>query len=242
MPGSVGAEPVLNLGNWDAVVFDCDGVLLDSNHMKIAAFVRTLEDAGVAEPTRQAFSQFQRHNFGTSRHKLFTELLTGRFGPCPEGLDLAFLLDRFGAQCVQGYLESAITPGTLELLASLGDQPAFVASGSEQGELRQVFDQRGLSGYFRGVYGSPTPKSQLLASIRSSLSQSGQQHPPRLVMVGDARADFEAARSNQADFIFVAAYSTVRDTMLALAQQEGFAVVETLAELRGQLFHQADFS
>jgi phosphoglycolate phosphatase-like HAD superfamily hydrolase len=216
----------IRLENWDAVIFDCDGVLLDSNWMKVHAFVHTLEALGVAESTRAAFSLFQRNNFGISRHKLFAELLNERFGLIPADLSLPALLAGYGSQCKQGYLRAPATRGMQLLLTQLAGRPLFVASGSEEEELRQVFELRDLTRYFHGIYGSPTPKTQLLANIRMQLPAA-----TRFVMLGDAVADYQAAQDNQMDFICVCAYSTVRETMLTLARSAGFPVVESLENL-----------
>ena len=153
------------LPNWDVIAFDCDGVLLDSNGMKSAAFRATLASAGVAADTAEAFCEHQVRHFGTSRHRLFTDLLAGRFGACPDGLTLEALLQAFGQASRDGYRRVTPTRGAEALLQALSGRMLYVASGSDERELRQEFDARGWSPHFRAVLGSPRPKVDLLGEV-----------------------------------------------------------------------------
>jgi hypothetical protein len=87
----------------DVIIFDCDGVLLDSNLLKIDAFRKTLELNGFAPEVVAAGSLWQTKSFGLSRYRLFAEMLDGRFGKPPE-VGLEKLLDDFGLLCASGYL------------------------------------------------------------------------------------------------------------------------------------------
>lgn len=210
-----------------AVIFDCDGVLLDSNAMKSRAFEQTLTELGVEADIVARFAQHQRHSFGVSRHRLFKGLLDGAHGPVPAGLDMQVLLERFGLRCRQGYQEVPETPGALALLQQLSGTPCMVVSGSEQDELRQALQARGLARFFQAILGSPASKSENLAQVRAALATSGP-----LIYFGDAEADADAAASDpDCAFVFVARYSTVRAAMLARMAREGRPTVDTLADL-----------
>ena len=52
-----------------AVIFDCDGVILDSNNFKTKLFKDVLGDYPSDEV--ESFSDFQKKSFGLSRYKLF---------------------------------------------------------------------------------------------------------------------------------------------------------------------------
>lgn len=220
-----------SLFDYDAIAFDCDGVLLDSNDLKVEAFRRVTRDAGFASEVVEAFSAFQTQNFGTSRHRLFERLLGGQFGPAPADATLEALLDGFGRAVSTGYLEVDEAPGMRRLVETLAPAvPLFVVSGSDEAELLDVFAKRDLSSYFVGVYGSPATKTDNLARVRDVLAQRGIAQP-RLLFVGDAEADANAAAEAGADFVFAARYSKVRERLAARAAREGFPAIDVLADL-----------
>lgn len=209
---------------YDGVIFDCDGVLLDSNGLKIVAFQDCARDFGFDESAILAFTRWQSANFGTSRYRVFERLLGGDFGPVPPGVTLQRLLDTFGARVRSGYLSVPEAKGTSRLLEILEGVPLYVASGSDERELREVFESRGLADKFRAVRGSPSPKARL---VREICEDSSMLSP---LFVGDAHADADAAQENSIDFVFVSGLSTVAISMSARAHAEGYLQFHDLAE------------
>ncbi|SFL38663.1 HAD family hydrolase [Methylorubrum salsuginis] len=214
------------------VVFDCDGVLLDSNDLKTALFREVLASHGFPPAEIEAFSAFQSTNFGLSRYRLFQAALDGRFGairPVP----IETLLADFGRRCKNGYLTQPETPGLEAALvrARQGGRTLYVVSGSDEAELCDVLGARGLAGHFSAIYGSPATKADNLARIRAHRRASGGSDGERILFVGDAFADLQAARESEADFLFMARFSTVRPALEAEARAAGCGVIEDLREL-----------
>jgi phosphoglycolate phosphatase-like HAD superfamily hydrolase len=224
------SEPFLS--RYDVVVFDCDGVLLDSNDLKTAVFRAVLEAHDFSPATIEAFGAFQRANFGTSRYRLFQALVDGRFGE-QRPVDLATFLADFGTRCRKGYVEQPETAGMRGALARAGQdrRPLYVVSGSDESELRDVFAERSLDAFFADVYGSPATKVENIVRVREHRRQHGGGDTERILFVGDAEADMKAAEESGADFVFVARYSTVREAMLAKAAERGHRVIEDLQSL-----------
>jgi phosphoglycolate phosphatase-like HAD superfamily hydrolase len=73
----------------------------------------------------------------------------------------------------------------------------FIVSGSDQNELRYLCDEHVLSKYFKGIYGSPTPKVSLVCNIL----KSGIYKPEDCILVGDSINDFDAAKKNNISFL-----------------------------------------
>ena len=221
------------LSEYDVVVFDCDGVLIDSNSAKTKAFEEVAIEFGFGHQNAETFSSWQSRNFGISRYRVLEELLSGRFGPSqlgPSLLNLPDLTRAFAERVERIYETAPETLGARALLARLSDQRLYVASGSDQTELREALARRRLSKYFVDVYGSPTPKGQLVADIVAR-ERERLQETPRCVMIGDADSDADAAAKSGIDFIFISAYSSVRQSMLERCQSECLPNVETLADL-----------
>lgn len=226
--GSVRADDAVSVYHgYDVVVFDCDGVLLDSNNFKSGIFRDVLAAHGYPESEIDAFTDFQKRNFGTSRYRLFQAVVDGQFGEVRK-VSCDALIAAFGEMCHSGYVEQAESPGLRASLdrAQSDGRALYVVSGSDEEELRAVFAARGLTGYFREIYGSPRTKDENMRLVRDA-------HPPqsRILFVGDAEADMNAARAAGADFIFMARYSQVRDTLEPRARDAGYVVIEDLREL-----------
>ncbi|MDD5271738.1 MAG: HAD hydrolase-like protein, partial [Methylovulum sp.] len=194
-------------------ILDCDGVVLDSNTMKIAAFRTAL--AAYPKSVVARFSDYQARNFGRSRYVLFKDFFNFLERE-PEAGEIDGLLDRYAVIVRSAYLDAPLTPGCLETLAHLAAfGPVYIASGSDQTELRWVMQQRSLTGYFTGIYGSPQSKTDILASLAPAAGE-------RALFIGDAKADLEAAqRHHWCDFVYMRHFSTATAEMDPLIQQAG---------------------
>ncbi len=166
-----------------AVIFDFDGVILESAGIKTAAFATLFEGHPVAV-------QYHLRNQGLSRYekfRFFVETVLGSSYTEAVGVELNRRFD----EIVQDQITIApFVPGAEGLLEVLSRQmPLFVASGTPQDELRRIVDQRGLSAYFAGVYGSPDTKAQIAAREIDRFGLDARD----VLFVGDATADYEGA-------------------------------------------------
>ncbi|WJG21752.1 HAD family hydrolase [Vibrio furnissii] len=218
---------MLQLSNYEVYIFDCDGVILDSNQLKIEAMKNTLEVHVSAQDLVEQCVEYFRHNFGKSRfHHVthFLEVILKVEGEKKSKLKQLILAD-FSKQCRTLYLSAEITPGFMEFLEQCKGK-RYVASGSEQGELRDVFSQRGLDAYFDGVFGSPIPKAELIQHILE------QEKNTNAVMFGDAESDMLSAKQNDIDFVFYSPYSNVKAKMLEQCALNQHLIIDDFSILR----------
>ncbi len=170
------------------LVFDCDGVILDSVPAKTNAFARLAEPYG--EEARDRMVLFHRMNGGVSRFRKFAwfhEEILGRPITAEESADWG---RRFAEYCLDEVKRSPLIEGIQAVLDTWkGRLPMCVCSGTPTAELRQVLELRGLDGYFDLILGSPPAKADVLADIVRRL----QQDPADVLMVGDAPTDRDAA-------------------------------------------------
>jgi phosphoglycolate phosphatase-like HAD superfamily hydrolase len=93
---------------------------------------------------------------------------------------------------VEGVVSSPFVHGAKEFLDVFSRRfPMFVVSATPEEELRSIISRRGLEGYFRGIYGAPTTKTDAISEI---LERTGSTRGETL-FVGDAVNDLNAARS-----------------------------------------------
>lgn len=208
------------------VVFDCDGVLLDSNPMKSAAFAQVLAD--YAPHAVEGFIAYQKTAFGRSRYALFRTFFEQYLQRAPLPGETDNLLSAFGGHMRCLYPQQKATSKlieTLERLKNLG-VPMYVASGSDEVELREVLSQIGLATYFREIFGSPTAKDDNLKRIRAALGDSA-----RMMFVGDARADWEASATVGCEFYYLSPWSADPQGMEDLRVLHGFPRLETIFDI-----------
>lgn len=218
-----------------SVIFDFDGVVLDSNRLKTDAFGTVLVGAGYSAATVQRFLAYQARNFGRSRYLLFDDFLRD-FAATESGeRDPERLLSAFGRACVEGYGTAAETDGIRRLLDQLQGRGArlFVASGSDQEELRGVVAARGLGGYFEDVLGSPMRKSDCVGAILRSIGSADAA--ASAWFVGDAVADLQAAEDHGVAFVYVRRYSNVKDLFDGELAARCACIVETPGDLADRL-------
>lgn len=216
-----------SIDSYDYYVFDCDGVILDSNQLKIDAMQKALQQLSVGEDEICVCIDYFAKNFGKSRFHHIDQFIEC-FLTLPKTEEGEFkqkLLELFSEQCQQLYLSAPLTPGFIEFILQL-DGKKFIASGSEQNELRAVFEQRNLAHYFTGIYGSPTPKSKWIAQIIEQMSSINT------VMIGDALSDLQAALDNKIDFIGYAPYSNVLKQLTEQTQAAGFITIDAWSNLK----------
>lgn len=216
-----------SIHNYDIYIFDCDGVILDSNKLKIDAMEETLRDLGVEATLIEKCINYFKNNFGLSRFHHVDFFLDNflTIEPSSKEKIRAKILDKFSDQCHNLYLKAKITPGFIELINSLEGRK-YIASGSEESGLIRAFKARGLNHLFSEIYGSPEKKSNIIWKILNN------EHSKNAVMFGDAVSDFEAAKNNGIDFIAYTPYSNVKDTLTLLATDNGHSVINSWSEVK----------
>lgn len=190
------------LQEYGSFVFDCDGVLIDSNRVKTEAFRMATLEFGVSAADQ--FVTYHKANGGISRQEKFRHFFE-RILNCesvPEE-DYQRVLDVYANHVRTGLEACAVAPGVEQLLASLPTTSRrYVVSGGAQDEVRWVLERKGLSSYFDGIYGNPLDKLELVRRL-----DSAEELPLPRLYFGDARYDHEVAQAFDMDFVFLSGLS-----------------------------------
>lgn len=217
---------MLHVDKYDLYIFDCDGVILDSNKLKIQAMRESLNMQTYSLQMVEKCLEYFSNNFGKSRFhhvKYFVDEIL-KIKDIEKIIENE-ILKNFSEKCEKMYLNAPLTPGFLSFIETINGKK-FVASGSEQSELQKVFKERGLNKYFVDIYGSPTPKNQLVNKILSDNSHESA------LMIGDAISDFEASQVNGIDFACYIPYSNVKSKMERFSSEYKFTIIEDWQKLK----------
>lgn len=214
----------MNLARYRTLVFDCDGVILDSNRVKTRAFHYAAAPYG--ETLAQALVAYHTQNGGISRFAKFEKFLREMAGLPVTEAALQELLGRFEQESRQGLLQCAVAPRLDELKQATPQARWMVVSGASEAELHDVFAQRGLEHWFEGgIFGSPVSKDDILARE----IENGNLALPAL-FIGDSRYDHVASTRAGLDFVFLSAW-TEFDGWQAYCAEHGIAIIDSLDRL-----------
>ena len=180
---------------FDAVVFDFDGVIVESTDIKTAAFYEVALPWG--EDAAQKLVAYHKDHFGISRYDkfewFFKHVLQEELTPEQS----AELGSQFSQVSLMKILQVPLVPGFTDVLAvAYGRCPLFVASAAPQDELEVVLEQRGIASFFKEILGAPTPKPENLQRVVDSQNINSAN----VLMVGDSPWDLAAAKSVGTDF------------------------------------------
>lgn len=216
------------LSEVDIFIFDCDGVIFNSNDLKIQAMTETLVESGCFNDNEVVSSiKYFRSNFGVSRNThinfFVKKILKMEGGNAASNIHDKILLT-YSMKCVELYREAEFTPGVESFIRSV---PAvkYVASGSDELELNDVFKYKGVDVFFQGVYGSPKRKRDIVKNIAI------KNKDKKIVMIGDAISDFEAADKSGVSFYYYSPYSNVKKDMAELKSKHGFFEFDNFGQL-----------
>ena len=178
-----------------AVIFDFDGVILDSNAVKTEAFgevfARFPEHAG-------AMMAYHHAHVSQSRFEKFTHLVEGRLGRRGDQALVRDLAEDFAARLASRMAACPLVPGARGMLEDLAARvPLYLASVTPADELERLLDIHHLRRFFAGVYGCPPwTKPEAVRTIAAALGG-----PAGLVLVGDSAGDQRAAGEAGVEFV-----------------------------------------
>lgn len=180
----------------EAVIFDFDGVLVESVDVKTQAFAKMFESYG-PEVLRKVIDFHLAHG-GMTRYDKF-RYYYGELLQEPLSEDkLGELSDRFSQLVVDEVIAAPYVKGAEEFLERFCHiLDLFVVSATPEEEIRHIVERRGMRHYFREVYGAPPTK---LALTQDVLDRNGYE-PAKVLFVGDALSDYEAAANSGCAFV-----------------------------------------
>jgi len=189
---------------FSVVLFDFDGVILDSTGIKARGFVEcfTAESA----PAREAIHAYVVMHGGVSRYDKFRHIHERILGRALGADRLRDLCEQYGRIVVEQVACAPFVKGARELLEAIHlTTDCFVVSGTPQIELRALVRQREIDHMFKDVVGSPWPKTVLTENIVRRYSSRD-----RIVFIGDSITDYEAACHAGIAFLAVAGEAAVQ--------------------------------
>ena len=177
---------------YKSIIFDFDGVIIDSNHVKDKAFYSIFLDYG---KNIASFSlNYHLKNRGVSRFDKVEHVMK-KFN-LPKK-DYKKIIDNFSSIVFKGVCKSPLVEGIEEfLLTNHKKYNFYIISATPRDELLKILDKLNLKRYFKNIYGSPNNKKYWLADLIKKDTISVVDS----LFVGDAFSDKDAAKKYSIDF------------------------------------------
>lgn len=182
-----------------AILFDFDGVIVDSEPLHYAAFAQTLSQVGLSITREAYFAEF----LGVDDKRMFQRMFE-RAGRAIDDSTLASLLADKSRQ-VMSLIDAgriAASPGAEELIRHLcRRRPLAICSGSQRREIEAILRRIGLFNCFSFItaaedvaVGKPDPAGYLL-TIRHLSERTGQNlSPADCLIIEDSPAVIQRTR------------------------------------------------
>jgi beta-phosphoglucomutase len=213
-----------------AIVFDFDGVLVDSEPLHLRAYQEVLEPLGLSLPREKYYASY----LGYDDPGVFRAVAEARDWPLDDQKLGALIEEKcrvFDELVSEGAGGDVMYAGAAECVARLAAEwPLGIASGAARPEIETMLRRRGLDRYFRFIVASgDTPASKPAPDpYRKAAALHG--HPPEAcVAIEDSRWGIESAK--QAGLWCIGITHTYPVSELLQAD----AIVTSLGELTPEL-------
>ena len=213
---------------FDAVLFDCDGVLVDSESITCGVLRDMLEERGWAMTLQQCMTIFVGHMVTDKRAEI--EVQTGL--PLTDDWMLAFR-ERRNVALVADIQAIPNVHAAVKAVHQLMNGRIACASGADRFKVEMMLKQVGLAHYFAGniFSGHEMPRSKPHPDVYLAAAAHLGVNPTRCAVVEDTTTGVRAGVSAGAD---VFGYAPLGDGQ-ALLDAGACVVFRDMAELPGLL-------
>ena len=177
------------------IVLDFDGVIVESLDIKTQAFRDLFSD--YPEHIDDIMSYHIEHN-AISRYIKFEYIVTHILGETYDEARTRELGARFSQLVQQKVTECPYVNGTEEFLTYFSARvPLYVASSTPKEELDEIIKARGIDRHFKGTYGTPWQKYDVLQKVMLEEKVT----PEMVAYIGDSNEDLAVAQKTAVFFI-----------------------------------------
>jgi len=185
--------PYLKIKN---IIFDFDGVILNSVPTKTQAFRKLFKD--FPSSLVEKLIDYHKINGGKSRYikinHFFNKILKQKISK-QEILKYAKIYSSFTKEELTN--PRYIIKDTLEFIRQNYEKyNLHIASGSDENDLLYICTKLGLSKYFISIEGSPLTKPKIVENIITNNKYKKEE----TILIGDSINDYEASKKNSIQF------------------------------------------
>ena len=177
------------------IFFDFDGVIVNSNNIKTKAFLDLYKncDKNILKKIKEhhinngGMSRFDKINF---YHKNFLKEKINK-------KKIQELSNIFSKYVFKKVVKSKFMPGFKNFINNNSYYNLYIISATPEEELKKISLQKKISIFFKGIYGSPKYKKNIIMDIINKNKYKKKE----CLFIGDSINDLEAANKTQINFL-----------------------------------------
>tara|TARA_X000000950_G_scaffold177861_1_gene215856 strand:+ start:13065 stop:13700 length:636 start_codon:yes stop_codon:yes gene_type:complete len=203
-------------------IFDCDGVILDSNDFKIDSLKKSFSFFNFStEKVNQAL-KFFKLNFGLSRDKHFEMIGKILAEECNE-LKIAELRNLYDRFVSNDYKNCELIQSNVNFIKLISlKEKVFVVSASDQNELRSFLPKKIKIITEEKIFGGPRSKLNNILDIKKKFNNCN------FIYYGDSINDAEASIKADINFIGLLKYSNSPDELQKFCTKKNLKTLQSL--------------
>lgn len=178
------------------ILWDFDGVILDSMKIKGDGFVELFKEYNIDKV--KELEKYHYENGGVSRFEKIRYFFNVLLNETISEQDINFLSKKFGIIIEKKlYSKENLINETVEFIKKNCNKYNFhIVSGAEHNELNYLCNSFELSKYFITINGSPTKKAILVKNV----IEINNYNKNETILIGDALTDYNASIQNGIKF------------------------------------------
>ena len=174
------------------IIFDFDGVIINSHKTKTEAFYEIFKSYG--KNVAYKAKKFHERNIGKSRFFKFKFILKKILNKNINKSELAKLDKKYKKKKKKKM--KLMTPSKYLLKFLKGQKynnNLYISTGTPQNKIIKILKEKNLLSYFKKIYGSPSSKISHINEIKKSNKN--------ILFIGDSLEDYNAAKKTNINFI-----------------------------------------
>ena len=178
------------------IIFDFDGVIAESVHIKSSAFSDLYKSYG--EDIVKRVVKHHEANGGMSRYKKIRYYHETFLDTNLSDQEMGHIANQFSKYVVDRIVKSQYVPNALEFIKQCyGNYKLFISTGTPTSEMKNILKLKKIIKYFTSVYGSPALKNEHVSVICNQYNLKSDE----LLFFGDSITDLEVAAEYRIKFI-----------------------------------------
>tara|TARA_B100000963_G_scaffold354043_1_gene369865 strand:+ start:141 stop:767 length:627 start_codon:yes stop_codon:yes gene_type:complete len=175
----------------EQIIFDFDGVIVDSHKVKDRAFYELFFKYGskIAKKTQS----YHLKNIGKSRFFKFNYILKEILKQKSSKKKLKILSNQFNKITIKKIIKLKTVPHLLTFLKNNNDLIFHISTGTPQDIIIKILKKKKLYSYFEKICGSPSLKINHIKKIKKNRKKT--------LFVGDSYEDYLSCKKTKTPFI-----------------------------------------
>lgn len=218
-----------SLNNFDLIIFDSDGIVLNSNHLKVETFYEISNEINEKD-FHSKILDFINANQNATRVEIISFIinLNNKLNDKEDEIKLLKYLKFYSDSIVKKLSKAEINRNIIQLKKNSFKNKWLVLTAGDQKETIDIYKERNLYSLFEhGIFGSPNTKQENIFFINKNIFNLENK---KILFIGDSIKDAIIAKKNNFEFIYVKEWS-ICEQCLEFCKNQNFYVIESLKEL-----------